>query len=68
MMTDAIRPLGLSFWQMTTPRPMAEAGSRLFVDVTPILASPPARAGFLTMIGRTDPLIADALQTGPRSG
>jgi rifampicin phosphotransferase len=33
MMTDAMKPLGLSFWQMTTPRPMAEAGGRLFVDV-----------------------------------
>jgi phosphoenolpyruvate synthase/pyruvate phosphate dikinase len=26
MMTDAMKPLGLSFWQMTTPAPMAEAG------------------------------------------
>ena len=33
MMTDAMKPLGLSFWQLTTPRPMAEAGGRLFVDV-----------------------------------
>src|SRR5436190_18013209 len=30
MMTDPLKPLGLSFWQMTTPRPMAEAGGRLF--------------------------------------
>ena len=37
MMTDAMKPLGLSFWQMTTPRPMAEAGGRLFVDVAPAL-------------------------------
>src|SRR6185436_8102685 len=47
MMTDAMRPLGLSFWQMTTPRPMAEAGGRLFVDVTAALASPTSRAGLL---------------------
>src|SRR5438445_5121908 len=33
MMTDPMKPLGLSFWQMTTPRPMYEAGGRLFVDV-----------------------------------
>ncbi|HEX6865306.1 MAG TPA: PEP/pyruvate-binding domain-containing protein, partial [Thermoanaerobaculia bacterium] len=32
MMTDPMKPLGLSFWQMTTPAPMAEAGGRLFVD------------------------------------
>ena len=63
MMTDAMKPLGLSFWQMTTPRPMAEAGGRLFVDVTAILASPASRAGFLDMAGKSDPLIRDALQT-----
>ena len=63
MMTDAMKPLGLSFWQLTTPRPMAEAGGRLFVDVTPILASPASRAGLLAMVGKNDPLIGDALQT-----
>ncbi len=63
MMTDPMKPLGLSFWQMTTPRPMAEAGGRLFVDVTRILASPASRAGFLELAGRSDPLIGDALQT-----
>lgn len=62
MMTDAMKPLGLSFWQMTTPRPMAEAGGRLFVDVTKQLASPASRAGLLSMAGRSDPLIGDALQ------
>ena len=45
MMTDPMKPLGLSFWQMTTPTPMAEAGGRLFVDVTQRLASPASRAG-----------------------
>jgi pyruvate,water dikinase len=63
MMTDPIKPLGLSFWQMTTPRPMAEAGGRLFVDVTQALASPASRAGLLQMAGRSDPLVGDALQT-----
>ena len=63
MMTDAMKPLGLSFWQLTTPRPMAEVGGRLFVDVTRILASPGSRASFLDLAGRSDPLIRDALQT-----
>src|SRR4029077_20383818 len=63
MMTDPMKPLGLSFWQMTTPAPMAEAGGRLFVDVTQILASPASRPGLLAMLGRSDPLIGDALQT-----
>ncbi len=63
MMTDAMKPLGLSFWQMTTPAPMAEAGGRLFVDVTQRLASPASRVAFLELVRKSDPLIADALQT-----
>jgi len=63
MMTDAMKPLGLSFWQMTTPRPMAEAGGRLFVDVTKALGAPASRAGLLDVAGRSDPLVGDALRT-----
>ncbi|MDQ6709811.1 MAG: phosphoenolpyruvate synthase, partial [Candidatus Dormibacteraeota bacterium] len=63
MMTDPMKPLGLSFWQMTTPAPMAEAGGRLFVDVTQRLASPASRAGLLELAGKSDPLTRDALQT-----
>ena len=63
MMTDAMKPLGLSLWQLTTLRPMAEAGGRLFVDVAAALASPTSRASILEALGRSDPLIGDALQT-----
>jgi rifampicin phosphotransferase len=63
MMTDAMKPLGLSFWQLTAGRPMLDAGGRLFVDVTEILGSPTSRAGFLEVLGRSDPLIGDALRT-----
>ena len=63
MMTDAMKPLGLSLWQLTAGRPMYEAGGRLFVDVTQGLASPASRAGLLEVMGRGDPLIRDALQT-----
>src|SRR6516225_2812448 len=63
MMTDAMKPLGISFWQLTAGRPMYEAGGRLFVDVTQGLASPASRAGLLQVLGRGDPLIGDALQT-----
>ncbi|GAB3491435.1 rifamycin-inactivating phosphotransferase [Amycolatopsis cihanbeyliensis] len=63
MMTDPIKPLGLSVWLLTTPAPMVEAGGRLFVDVTQILASPANRAGLLEVVGKSDPLIGDALQT-----
>jgi pyruvate,water dikinase len=63
MMTDALKPLGLSFWQMTTPAPMAEAGGRLFVDVTKRLAAPSSRTALLDLFGKSDPLLRDALQT-----
>jgi len=63
MMTDAMRPLGLSVWQLTTPRPMHEAGGRLFVDVAPALATSAGRANLLGSLGRSDPLIRDALQS-----
>jgi phosphoenolpyruvate synthase/pyruvate phosphate dikinase len=63
MMTDAMKPLGLSFWQLTAMVAMHEAGGRLFVDVTRRLASPASRAALLEVMGRGDPLIRDALET-----
>jgi pyruvate,water dikinase len=42
---------------------MYEAGGRLFVDVTQGLASPAGRAGLMALVGKSDPLIGDALQT-----
>uniref|UniRef100_A0AAU2UWE4 Rifampicin phosphotransferase n=1 Tax=Streptomyces sp. NBC_00003 TaxID=2903608 RepID=A0AAU2UWE4_9ACTN len=63
MMTDPMKPLGLSMWQLTAMVPMHEAGGRLFVDVTQRLASPASRAGLLDLIGRGDPLVRDALET-----
>jgi len=63
MMTDPLKPLGLSVWQLTTPRPMAEAGGRLFVDVTQALVSPASSAALLDTLGKSDPRIRDALET-----
>ena len=63
MMTDPMKPLGLSLFQLTALPPMHEAGGRLFVDVTQRLASPASRAGLLEVLGKSDPLIGDALQT-----
>ncbi|MFF5289787.1 rifamycin-inactivating phosphotransferase [Paractinoplanes globisporus] len=63
MMTDAMKPLGISVWQMTAAGSMLESGGRLFVDATPQLASPDRRAAFLEMVGRGDPLFRDALET-----
>ncbi len=63
MMTDAMKPLGLSFFLLTTPAPMRTAGGRLFVDVTPMLASPESRNHLIQSLGQNDPLIKDALMT-----
>jgi rifampicin phosphotransferase len=63
MMTDPMKPLGLSLFQLTAGRPMYAAGGRLFVDITRELASPASRARVLEVLGKSDPLIRDALQT-----
>ncbi|MEU5149914.1 phosphoenolpyruvate synthase [Streptomyces yangpuensis] len=63
MMTDPMKPLGFSMWQLTALVPMHEAGGRLFVDVTQRLASPTSRAALLDALGKGDPLIRDALET-----
>ena len=63
MMTDAMKPLGLSVWQLTAKRPMVVAGGRLFVDVTAMLAAPASRTALMAALGKSDPLIADALAT-----
>ncbi|MFP3844973.1 phosphoenolpyruvate synthase [Priestia filamentosa] len=63
MMTDPMKPLGLSFWMLTTNAPMRKAGGRLFVDVTHMLASPDSRKMILGGMGQHDPLMKDALMT-----
>ncbi len=63
MMTDAMKPLGLSFCQLTAARPMFKAGGRLFVDITQDLASPARREIVVDVLGKYDPLIKDALMT-----
>jgi pyruvate,water dikinase len=63
MMTDPMKPLGLSLWQLTALPKMYEAGGRLFVDVAPRLASPASREALFEMLGTSDPLIGDALRT-----
>ncbi|HST87029.1 MAG TPA: rifamycin-inactivating phosphotransferase, partial [Ktedonobacterales bacterium] len=62
MMTDPMKPLGLSVHQLVAIPRMYEAGGRLFVDIAPRLASPSGRARVLEALGK-DPLIGDALQT-----
>ena len=63
MMTDPMKALGLSLFQLTALPRMYEAGGRLFVDVAQRLASPASRTAVLEALGRSDPLIGDALRT-----
>jgi pyruvate,water dikinase len=60
MMTDAMKPLGLSLWRLG---PFHKAGGRLFVDVAKQLASPAERKGLLGAMGQHDTLLKDALMT-----
>ncbi|MDB5101361.1 MAG: Pyruvate, water dikinase [Cyanobacteria bacterium RYN_339] len=63
MMTDPLKPLGRSMWQLKAGRPMFEAGGRLFVDVTAELASTGGRQFLSGGMGQHDPLTGDALRT-----
>jgi len=63
MMTDPMKPLGLSIYMLTTPAPMRTAGGRLFVDVTAPLSSSEGRKNLINTLGQSDPLIKDALLT-----
>lgn len=63
MMTDAMKPLGLSFFLLTTRAPMRKAGGRLFVDIIHHLASPDSRETIIDTLRQSDPLMKDALMT-----
>ncbi len=63
MMTDVMKPLGLSFFLHTTRAPMLASGGRLFVDSTRLLQKSSSRQMLLQGFGQSDPLVADALQT-----
>jgi pyruvate,water dikinase len=63
MMTDPMKPLGISFWQLTAAVPMLPAGGRLFVDVSQHLASPANRDRLVAGFAKSDPLMGDALRT-----
>lgn len=71
MMTDAMRPMGISIFRGIFPfgkdsvsfsNPMiAEAGGRLFLDVTPLLHNKAFRRYFIWRIAIVDELMRDAL-------
>ncbi|GAB6179236.1 phosphoenolpyruvate synthase [Desulfotomaculum defluvii] len=62
MMTDPIKPLGMSFLELLSGDfPMSKAGGRLFMDLTYDLASPIGRKIVLSTIGKNDPLMLNAI-------
>lgn len=63
MMSDPMKPLGMSIFQLTAFRPMFKAGGRLFVDVTEQLTSPASRKILLDTIEQGDPFTKNALMT-----
>ncbi len=63
MMTDAMKPLGLSFFMALTKATMRTAAGRLFVDVTAMLSSLAGRTALMDTAGKSDPLIKDALMS-----
>ncbi len=62
MMTDTIKPLGMSFFQLLSDKfPLCKAGGRLFVELTHDLASPVGRKIVLNTAGKNDPLMNNAI-------
>ena len=63
MMTDAMTPLGLSFFQtQLDTTPLIAAGGRLFIDLAPDLASPVGRRLVLASMKSIDPLMDGGLK------
>lgn len=63
MMTDPLKPLGLSIFRLNSFGPRYQAGGRLFVDVEPILRTEEGRMNLMNTLGQSEPLIRDALMT-----
>jgi len=49
MMTDAIKPLGISFYRLTEYYPMLQAGGRLFMDISTMLSTAIKRKAMVSM-------------------
>lgn len=63
MMTDAMRPLGASFFQLETDDfPLIQIGGRLYFDIAHDLASYTGRKIVLMAVDKMDPLMYTALK------
>ncbi|WP_132012267.1 phosphoenolpyruvate synthase [Hydrogenispora ethanolica] len=64
MMTDAIKPLGLSFFRLLSKKvPLYDAGGRLFFDLSHDLASPLGRQLIFKTWGKADPAMLNAIES-----
>jgi pyruvate,water dikinase len=61
MMTDPLKPLGMSLMELISFGRRFKAGGRLFVDVAQMLASPDRREMLLNSMEQHDPLTKDAM-------
>jgi pyruvate,water dikinase len=62
MMTDAIKPLGMSFFEMISEVSMEKIGGRIFTDITHDLSSTIGRSRLVMASGKQDPLIQSAIK------
>jgi pyruvate,water dikinase len=62
MMTDAIKPLGMSFFEFISQSSMDKAGGRIFADITHDLSSMVGRKRLVMATGKQDPLIQSAIK------
>lgn len=64
MMTNAMKPLGISFFQLLSDEfPLIQAGGRLFIDLAHDLASPAGQKIALMAAGKMDPLMYSAIKS-----
>ncbi|MEL7654319.1 MAG: phosphoenolpyruvate synthase [Bacillota bacterium] len=64
MMTDAMKPLGSSFFQLSTDDfPLIQIGGRLYFDIAHDLASPTGQKIVLMAVDKMDPLMHTALRS-----
>jgi len=63
MMTNPLKPLGMSLMKLISYGRWFKAGGRLFVDVTQMLASPDGRKMLLKNMKQLEPLTKDAIMT-----
>lgn len=63
MMTDAMKPLGLSFFKLGfAETSLINIGGRLYFDLAHDLASPVGRKIMLATLGKIDPLVLNAIK------